>query len=65
MNTAELNKILSDLDIKFKLNPNKCVFCEEDFSSKNIFTKLGWKESKISGICEKCFEEAFKDNNDY
>lgn len=33
-----------------------CVFCKEPFSDKNVFTQLGWRETQISGMCEKCFD---------
>lgn len=37
----------------------KCVKCGEPFSEKNVFTKAGMKETMISGLCEKCWDEIF------
>ncbi len=33
-----------------------CIRCKENFSYKNLFTKLGKRESNMSGMCEICFE---------
>jgi len=38
-----------------------CVSCKEVFSDKNVFTDLGWKETKISKLCEKCWDKLFKE----
>lgn len=37
-----------------------CVKCKEAFSDKNVFTHLGWKETRISHMCEKCWDDMFK-----
>jgi hypothetical protein len=40
----------------------KCIDCEEPFKfGVNIFTDAGFREIGISGICEKCFDSYFKD----
>lgn len=36
-----------------------CVFCGEEFSDKNVFTDAGWRETKISGVCETCWNKSF------
>lgn len=33
-----------------------CEHCKEPFSDANVMTPDGWKETQISGICEKCFD---------
>lgn len=33
-----------------------CVSCKEPFSDKNVRTELGWKETKISKLCENCWD---------
>lgn len=33
-----------------------CIVCKEEFSKKNVFTEEGWRETKISQMCEKCFD---------
>ena len=38
-------------------SPGKCVKCKEAFTDANVFTPAGWKETKISGLCERCFNE--------
>lgn len=42
-------------------NPDYCISCGEKFSDKNVFTELGWKETKISGMCEKCWDTIFNE----
>ena len=37
----------------------RCIKCGEDFSDKNTHTVAGWKETRISGMCEDCFDELF------
>jgi ribosomal protein L37AE/L43A len=39
--------------------PGRCVECGQPFSASNVYTPEGWKETKISGMCEKCFDKAF------
>lgn len=48
-----------ELKSRHNKNPDYCVSCGEKFSDKNVFTKAGWKETEISGICEKCWDEIF------
>lgn len=38
------------------LELDKCVSCDQPFTDSNVFTPLGWKETKISGMCEFCFD---------
>jgi hypothetical protein len=40
-------------------NTARCVECGQPFTSANVYTPEGWKETKISGMCEKCFDRAF------
>lgn len=49
------NKLAEEL----KLVPGVCINCREPFSEKNVFTEDGWKETKISNMCEKCFDGLF------
>jgi hypothetical protein len=37
-----------------------CVECGESFSNKNVFTDAGWKETRISQMCEVCFDKLFE-----
>ncbi len=34
-----------------------CVNCHKPFTKANVKTPAGWKETKISGLCEVCFNE--------
>jgi len=36
-----------------------CIKCGEAFSDKNTHTAMGWKETRISGMCEDCFDKLF------
>lgn len=38
----------------------RCIRCGEPFSSKNVFTREGLAEIKISGMCELCFDSLFE-----
>lgn len=38
------------------INTPVCLNCCEPFSVKNVFTAAGWAETKISGLCEQCFD---------
>lgn len=40
----------------------RCVVCRQPFSDQNVFTELGWKETHISGTCEKCWDTMFKED---
>lgn len=37
----------------------RCINCGEYFSEHNTFTDAGWRETKISGMCENCYDELF------
>lgn len=40
----------------------KCIDCEQPFKfGVNVFTREGQKEIAISGLCEKCFDSLFED----
>lgn len=41
--------------------PGHCIQCREGFSPSNVYSEAGWKETKISGLCERCFDEITKD----
>lgn len=42
-----------------KVSEARCISCGEPFSNKNVFTREGLAEIKISGMCEVCFDELF------
>ncbi|OYD64814.1 UNVERIFIED_ORG: hypothetical protein BDU10_7434 [Burkholderia sp. CF145] len=33
-----------------------CRCCGEPFSDANVYSEAGWIETKISGLCEICFD---------
>lgn len=39
-----------------------CRRCRSQFTTKNVFTLAGWKETEISGICEKCWNELWAED---
>lgn len=41
-----------------------CLRCKQPFSDKNVHTEAGWKETKLSGYCEDCFDEMFDDDEE-
>jgi hypothetical protein len=41
-----------------------CISCGEEYSAKNVFTPAGWGEIRISGFCERCFDEAWAEPED-
>jgi len=44
--------------------PGCCVKCKQPFSKENVYTEAGWKETKLSKLCEKCWDATFKDVDD-
>lgn len=41
-----------------------CMLCHEPFSTVNVFTPEGAKETQISGICESCFDSLFDEDGE-
>jgi hypothetical protein len=37
-----------------------CVQCKDAFTSANVFTPAGARETRISGMCERCWDKMFK-----
>lgn len=63
---AELAQFKKDLEksIYGDTPPACCVSCKQPFSDKNVYTELGWKETKISKLCEKCWDGMFAGSED-
>lgn len=39
-----------------------CIHCKEKFKLKhNVFTEAGVRETRISGFCERCWDDLFAD----
>lgn len=47
---------------KMGTDATTCAFCHEKFEmGKNVFTEEGKRETQISGMCERCFDDATKE----
>lgn len=42
-----------------KTEPGCCVQCKRPFTSLNVYTEAGWRETKISKMCECCWDHLF------
>ena len=51
-------------EIALCMRTGRCISCGELFSDENVFTEAGWREVKISCMCEECFDELFEDEDD-
>ena len=40
---------------------NKCPFCKKDMTNPKFRDSLSKKEFEISGLCQKCQDETFKE----
>lgn len=41
-----------------------CYTCTKPFTSETVSTAAGWKETQISGMCEICYDDLFKDEEE-
>lgn len=41
-----------------------CRSCRQPFSDANVHTSAGWAETRISGMCEDCFDAMFAEEDD-
>ena len=41
-----------------------CCNCSTAFSSENVLTPAGWRETQISGLCEKCWDDIFGEDDE-
>lgn len=42
-----------------------CIECQQPFKfGVNVFTKEGLAETRITGMCEKCFDALFEEDDD-
>lgn len=39
-----------------------CVECGKPFTKENVTSSAGWRETQISGMCEKCFDRLFDED---
>lgn len=52
---AELEQLKADL--KASVPPGHCVSCQQPFTCENVRTPAGWAETKLSRLCENCWDE--------
>jgi hypothetical protein len=45
------------VDMKFL----RCIQCGSTFTADNVHTRLGWRETQITGFCENCFDNMFQE----
>lgn len=64
MTAKNKNPVLTGLELARRLHDGECIECGEPFTEKNVHTELGWRETKISGMCEDCFDEVTGDPED-
>lgn len=46
------------------VNTPKCCSCKQAFTSANVHTSAGWAETRISGMCEDCFDAMFDEEEE-
>ena len=39
----------------------RCIACSERFSSKNTRSRAAWRETQITGMCENCFDDLWRE----
>lgn len=65
MNLNELKDSLANsLSGGEKVPDGHCIRCKEPFTHSNVFTSAGWRETKISKMCESCFDAIFEGIDD-
>lgn len=61
----ELERLKEDLRSCYpypNVTKDTCIHCGEKFSLENTFTPAGWRETRISQLCEKCFDNLVKED---
>ena len=49
----ELQSLIQSGNHRYRL----CIECHHQFTTRNVWTEDGWRETQISGLCEACFDE--------
>lgn len=58
MSLDNFKKALSE-SIYGKTPEDCCVRCKQPFSDSNTRTQAGWRETKITKLCEDCWDGIF------
>lgn len=53
-----LEELIKNVNGHNEVAHSSCIQCGEAISSENVFTKNGWKEVGITGLCEVCFDHS-------
>ena len=59
----EFQKVVADAVGKTGTPAGHCYGCKEPFSDQNVHTRAGWQETKISGMCENCWDSMFSEDD--
>ncbi|CAN0620309.1 conserved protein of unknown function [Burkholderia multivorans] len=60
---SEIKDVLPE-HMKARLNTGVCISCGQPFTADNVFTDAGWRETRISQTCERCFDALFDEEDD-
>lgn len=59
----EFEKSLNE-GITINSSQGVCVCCNKPFTDENVYSEAGWRETKITQMCEKCFDDATLSDED-
>jgi hypothetical protein len=51
-------------DLYGETKPGACVKCKDAFSSENVYTEAGRRETALSGLCERCWDAMFAEDDE-
>ena len=51
-------------ELRKRINSGVCIKCAKPFTDDNVFTNAGWRETRLSQMCEVCFDGLFEDEDD-
>jgi hypothetical protein len=51
-------------ELERRLAAGVCVGCSQPFTASNVHTAAGWSETKISQLCEDCFDAVTAESDD-
>jgi hypothetical protein len=49
-------------EMKQRLAAGVCIDCGHPFTDANVHSDAGWREVKLSNICEDCFDALFAED---
>jgi len=57
-------KKLLPAEMRQRFEKGVCIQCGHPFTEANVHTDAGWRESKLSHMCEDCFDAMFAEEED-